>query len=300
MNRKLEPEGQSTRPLLLLTVGAVLGVILAAAGLVRSGRPSTSTLPASAVARVNDELIRSEDYQRAVTGLAQDKRDALDDAQRRHVLDRLIDEELLVQRGLELGLARRDSKLRKDLTAAVIDSVVAEFSDAQPSDTELQEFYDQHRDVFTGAGRIRARQIFCRTPTNADTPMALDRAQQAVRRLRAGEDFSVVRAAVGDPELAPLPDSPLPPMKLIDYLGPTAARALSALEVGAVSDPIRSSTGLHVLQVIERVPDPGPPLDEIKPQVLAEYRRRAGEQALRTYLDDLRRRANVAIAPTLP
>ena len=39
------------------------------------------------------------------------------------VEERLIDEELLVARGLELGLARRDPRVRKDLTASVIDAV---------------------------------------------------------------------------------------------------------------------------------------------------------------------------------
>ncbi len=285
------------RPLFLLALGAALGISLAAAGLLTSSRNPSQPLPDTAVARVNGEIIQVEDYQRVLSALAQDKRDNVDDALRKHVLDRLIDEELLVQRGQELGLVRHDSKVRKDLATAVIDSIVAEYGDVQPSDRELQAFYDEHQDFFTGPGRVRVRQIFCRTPTDADGPMALDRAQQAVRRLRAGEDFVAVRDALADAELAPLPDAPLPPAKLVDYLGPTVARATSTLEIGAVSDPVRSSTGYHVVQVVERHPDPGPPLDEIKAQVLAEFRRRAGEQALRTYLDDLRRRADVELAP---
>jgi len=285
---------------LLLAAGAAIGVALAALGLVRSGRGDARTLPDSAVARVNGELIRVDDYQRVLDGLAQDKRNALDDSQRQHVLDRLIDEELLVQRGLELGFARHDSKVRKDLTTAVIDSVVAEFADTQPSDKELESFYEQNRAFFAGPGRVRVRQIFCRVRVNPDAPMMLDRAQQAAHRLRNGEDFEAVRAALGDPEMAPLPDAPLPLAKLVDYLGPTASRVATSLDIGQVSDPVRSSTGYHVLQVLERVPDSGPPLSEIKSQVEAEFRRRAGEQALRAYLDDLRSRADVSVTTKLP
>jgi len=257
-------------------------------------------MPGDAVARVNGEVIRRDEYQRVLDALAQDKRTPLDDAERRRVLDRLIDEELLVQRGVELGLARHDGKIRKDLTNAVIDSVIAEFNDVAPADQELQSFYDDQRELFAGPGRLHVRQIFCRAPTNADAPMAFERAQQAAQRLRAGEDFEVVRVALGDQELAPLPDSLLPQPKLIDYLGPTAAQTATTLAVGEVSDPVRSSTGYHVLQLIEQQPNTPPPLDEIKPQVLAEYRRRASERALRAYLDDLRRRAQVDFGESIP
>ena len=108
-----------------------------------------------------------------------------------------------------------------------------------------------------------------------------------------------MRDAVGDPELAPLPDVLLPPAKLLDYLGPTALRTALALEPGAVSDPVRSATGYHVLQVVEREAEWVPPREEIGDEVVAEYRRRRGERALRAYLDGLRARADVEIAPSL-
>ena len=72
-----------------------------------------------------------------------------------------------------------------------------------------------------------------------------------------------------------------------------------SLEVGAVSDPIRSATGYHVLQVVEREAEWVPPREEIADEVLAEYRRRRGEEALRAYLDRLRARADIELAPSL-
>ncbi|MBI4514920.1 MAG: peptidyl-prolyl cis-trans isomerase [Deltaproteobacteria bacterium] len=285
---------------LALAFGAAAGVLAAALGLLQPWPSGLDSLSVNAVGRVNGEIIRREDYERVLAAVAQDRRAGLDEAQRRHVLERLIDEELLVQRGLALGMARHDAKVRKDLTAAVIDAVVSESGDVQPNEGELQAFYQQNRELFTGPGRLRVRQIFCRAPGTSDAAAVWERAQQAAQRLRAGDDFSALRAALGDEELAPLPDGLLPPAKLVDYLGPTAAHTAAALAPGAVSDPVRSSTGYHVLQVIERQPDPDPPLDEIRPQVLAEFRRRAGERALRDYLDELRARADIEIATSLP
>ncbi len=289
----------SRRPIVLLALGTVVGVVLAASGLIGAGPNRGAALPADAVARVNGELIAADEFERTVTAMASDSRNGVDAAQRRHVLDRLIDEELLIQRGLELGLARHDRKVRGDLAAAVIAAIVAEHEDVQPSDSELAAFYDQHRDFFTSVGRLAVRQIFCRVATSADDAPALQRAQDAVRRLRTGEPFGTVQAALGDRELSPLPQAPLPAAKLIDYIGPTALQVALGLAAGEVSEPVRSSAGYHVLQVVERQPDSTPPLAEITPQVLAEFRRQAGERALRSYLDELRGRAEIAVSPPL-
>jgi parvulin-like peptidyl-prolyl isomerase len=284
----------AARGVLLLAFGAATGVALAAAGLAGPRRPPR--LPADAVARVNGTVIRTEEYQRVVAGLVADRRDGIDAADRRRVVDRLIDEELLVQRGLELGLARNDRKIRSDLTAAVIASIVAQREDVQPSDAELEAFYESHRDFFAQPGRLRVRRIFCRVSAPADDAAAQARAQEASRRLRAGEAFGTVQTALGDPEIAPLPDVMLPPAKLLDYLGPTALRTVLTLEDGAVSEPVRAAGGYHVMQVVARQTDGERPLAEIRAEVLAEFHREDGERALRDYLDELRGRADVVIA----
>jgi len=287
-------------PALLLTLGTAAGIIAAAVGLLSSGRSTSRALSDDAVARVNGQIIRSDDYQRLLNAVQQDRRDPVSAAQRRQLLDRLIDEELLVQRGLELGLARQDPRVRKDLTAAVIDSIVTDTETLQPTDAELQAFYDAHREFFSAADRLRLRQIWCKVATSTDATGALVRAQQAVKRLRAGEDFEAVRGAVGDRELAPLPDALLPLNKLADYLGPTALRRAQALAVGGVSEPVRSGSGYHVLQLLDRQSGGTQSFEAVKPQVIAELRREAGDRAMRAYLDDLRNRADVVVSPELP
>jgi parvulin-like peptidyl-prolyl isomerase len=251
------------------------------------------------VALINGEPIRSDDYARAVDALAADRRAELTASDRRHVLDRLIEEELLVQRGLTLGLARSDRRVRADLTTTVIDGVASDASERQPSDAEVTAFYEANRDRFAGPGRVRVRQVFIRVTTPND-PAAQARAEEAARRVRAGESIEAVATALGDPPLSPLPDTLLPPAKLRDYLGPTAVRAALELAPGAVSDPVRSGTGYHVLQVVDTQPDVAPALADIRPQVEAEIRRRAGEDALRAYLDDLRGNAAILIVEPLP
>ncbi len=284
------------RGLILLVLGAAAGIVLAAVGL-GAGSHRAEGLPEGAVARVNGEIIRADEYQRVVEAVDSDRREELGEKQRKQVLDRLIDEELLVQRGLELGFARNDRKVRADLTSAVIASVVGEYDDVTPSDTDLQAFYEKNRQYFAEPPRLRVRQIYFRAGNSAAAEAALKRAQEAVRRLHQGEDFAAVRQSDSDAELAPIPDALLPPAKLRDYIGTTALRTVESLQVGEPSAPVRSGTGYHVLEVVERQDGGVAPLADIKSEVIAEYRRRAGERALRRYLDDLRAGSEIAIAP---
>jgi len=134
----------------------------------------------------------------------------------------------------------------------------------------------------------------------AEEAARLARAQEAQRRLEAGEPLARVRAELGDAEVSPIPDALLPPAKLREYVGPTALRAVMELAPGAISAPVRSGMGLHVFQLIEREEAHVPPFEAVAEQVRAEWVRRAGDRALRGYLDDLRENARVQTLEALP
>jgi parvulin-like peptidyl-prolyl isomerase len=290
----MEAQISSKRPQVLLGAGASLGLALAMAGVLAPGG-RRSALSDDAVAVVNGEAVSRAEYERAIAALTADRRGAVGDAERRRVIERLVDEELLIQRALDLGLVRRDRRLRGELVSVMIQSIVSEVTEVEPTDEEVASFYDRNRDYFTQPGRIRLRQIVIEASANGEG--GLDRARAARARLMAGEPFARVREELGGVEIAPLPDAPLPPAKLREYLGPTAVRTALALEPGEVSDPVRSTAGYHVLQLVEREVPRVPPLEEVDAEVRAEYRRRAGEGALRGYLDGLKRSADVNVAP---
>jgi parvulin-like peptidyl-prolyl isomerase len=292
------PEAPQRRPLVWLAAGAAAGVALAAYGLVGSG--AGEGLPDGAVASVNGTPIYAEDHRRLVEGVESDTREPASPELRRRVLDRMIEEELLVQRGVELGLVESDRRVRADITQAMIQSIVVETEDEKPEPEELRRFYEEEAGFFTQPGRVRAAQVFFRVPAPADEAAALARAEDAQRRLVAGEPLAEVRSALGDAEVSPIPDALLPPAKLREYVGPTALRAVLALAPGETSAPVRSGMGLHVFQLVEREEPRVPPFEEIAPHVEAEWVRRAGDRALRSYLDELRAEAEVKTAETPP
>jgi parvulin-like peptidyl-prolyl isomerase len=292
-------ETPSRRPLLWLVAGAALGVAIAAWGLVGSDVRGDA-LPGDAVASVNGTLIYAEDYLRLVEGVESDTREPAGPELRRRVLDRMIDEELLVQRGVELGLVESDRRVRADITQAMIQSIVVESEDEKPEAEALHRFYEEEQGFFTQPGRVRAAQVFFRVRSPADEAAVLERAQQAEQRLRAGESLSAVKSELGDTEVSPIPDALLPPAKLREYVGPTALRAVMQLAPGATSAPVRSGMGVHVFQLVESEEPRVPPFEEIAAQVEAEWIRRAGDRALRGYLDELRSEARVRTVEQLP
>jgi parvulin-like peptidyl-prolyl isomerase len=284
----------------MLAAGAVAGLALAAQGLIASGGREGGALPERVVARVNGTEILAEDYLRLVAGLERDTREAADEKTRRHVLDRMIDEEVLVQRALELGLAESDRAIRANLSAAMIRSILVEIEDQEPTASELRELYQESRDFFTEPGRMRVHQLFFRVPSAAEEQAAAERARAARSRIGPGQGLAELRGEHGDPEISKLPDALLPATKLREYLGPTALRTVLELELGEVSHPVRSGMGYHLFELVEREPARTPELSEIEEQVRAEWLRRAGDRALREYLDALREQAEIAVAPKLP
>lgn len=288
------------RARVLLALGACAGIALAAVGILRAGPAPTDRLPDAAVASVNGSLVRLEQYQRALQALATDRRDPIGEPDKRHVLDRLVEEELLVQRGLELGLAQHDRRVRGDLVSAVVQAVVSQSEADEPDDAEIEAFYAENRDYFARSGRLLVRQVLVRGRPARDEEEARARAEEVAARLRAGEPFEAVDAALGDRQVAPVPADHLPLAKLREYLGPSATRAAEALAEGEVSDPVRGSAGYHVIALVEREPGAVPQLSEIREEVRVELRRRAGDRALRAYLDELRERADVRLTDALP
>jgi hypothetical protein len=280
----------------MLFAGAATGLSLAAFGLLEP-RMGPQTLPASAAAQVGDRTIRRVDYDRVLAGVQGDLRNPLDESIRRLVLNRMIDEELLVQRALELGLAAIDRRVRGELTSGLMDSIVGEADAVDASESQVARHFQEHVDFFTRPGRLHAQTIYfsSRNDERRLDGDAAERAEQAVARLRAGENPSEIESRLGDSQVSPLPDGMLPPSKVRDYVGPLILQTLEALPINEWSEPIESGGGFDVSRVIDREPRIVPTFEQVEALVRQDLKRRRGDQALRDYLDELRTRTPVAI-----
>jgi len=315
-----------TRTDRLLLAGMVLGAVLAAYGLLRDTSIDPRFFSAAAApdvaATVGGRAITLAQLDAAVALLERDRERTVSPEERRLVLERLIDEELLVQRGLALGLVESDRKLRGDLVSAVMDAATAEARTAAPAREELVAFFEERRTLFGAAPPLRVAEVFVaggtkrgegepreqverrgqveqddqeRQGDQADAA-TLERARAAAERLRAGDALGDVRRELGDESTVGIPDTLLPIAKLRDYIGGSAAERAATMQAGEVSEPLATQGGYRVLLVLERGEANVPSFEELEQEVLGEYRRRAADRALREYLDSLRRGAGIAMA----
>jgi parvulin-like peptidyl-prolyl isomerase len=278
----------------LLVIGAVAGVALAGWGVVRSGSGEAAA-PADAIAVVNGQPVARDSFARFTAAVAAERRSTtLDLAERRRLLGRMIDEELLLQRGIALGLDRYEPTARSSIVSALIASVTADAEADEPDEAALREFYAENFKRFGSGPRLRVEVAFVAASVRPEA-LARERAEQLAGRLRAGEDFAAVRGELGDSTVAGLPEGALDEDTLRDYLGPTAARAATELAVGEVSAPVRGSAGYYVLVLRERLAEQPAPFEEVREQVRAEYLRSRGETALSDYLEGLRDSAEIRV-----
>lgn len=290
----------SRRGTVLLAIGALVGAALAARAVVRGAAVQAPSVP-DAVATVNGVPIGRAEYDRALAGVAAERRAPPDAALRRRVLDRLIDEELLVQRGLALGLAERDPRVRADLAAAVIalavegagagagpESTDGRDDDPETSEAALRRWYAEHAHELGRPPRIAVEEAWF------GGAGAAVRAAAARRSIDGGASFATVRAAADRP-IAPLPAGPLPLGKLEELIGRPAAARVQSLVPGQVSEPLAAAGGVRLLRVVAHADGEPRPFEQVRDQVRAEVTRRAGDRRLRQLLDDERRRAEIRI-----
>ncbi|HRI72285.1 MAG TPA: peptidylprolyl isomerase [Polyangium sp.] len=289
---------------MLLAAGAGVGAMVAALGILQA-KPANE-LPPQAIATVNGTYILRDDYNRAVS--------ALEEALKKHegpeensanvkqrALDRLIDEELLVQRGIELGLPERDPQLRTQLSGRVLEMIAMAQSDDEPPVDEktLRDFYEKEPGRFRLSGRFQVEVIFFAVTSGATADQdaqAKRRALDGQARLAKGERFNDVQAS-GDALLVTLPDIPLPLNKLQDYLGSTATRAVAELREGQVSDPIRGADGYRLLKLVERVEGETPTFEAVRQDVENAYRKQQEDVRLQRFLARRRKLSTIVIAP---
>jgi parvulin-like peptidyl-prolyl isomerase len=276
----------------LLGVGAAVGILVAGASAIR---PAANGLPADAVAAVNDRVVSAEELARAIELLAQDKRNDMTDEDRAFVLSRLIDEELLVQRGVEIGLIESDQSIRKAIVKAMMDSILLDAESEKPTEDELHAFYRENQDYFARPPTLRVERILF--PRGEE---GLQRAKRAAEALTNGTSFAEAATQFGDEPIQPLPDTLLPARALREYIGPTALEMLMALQAGERTPPIPSPFGYQILELVEREGMDVPSFEAVAEQVEAAYTRRAGEKALSDYLSRLRDEANLRYAAGAP
>ena len=120
----------------ILGIGLIVGTLLAALAVVEKNNITDQNW----AAKIEDQLIPYERYQMQLEGLAKDKRSPLTNRDKEYVLERMIEEELLIKRAIDLGMLENNPMARGTIVQQMIKNIFTEGSRIEPQENEIIEF----------------------------------------------------------------------------------------------------------------------------------------------------------------
>ncbi|MDB5569100.1 MAG: peptidylprolyl isomerase [Hyphomicrobiales bacterium] len=203
--------------------------------------------------------ITDEDVQLATDDVGANVPPELEGEQRaNYVLDYLIDMRLAARKAQAEKLAETPDFARrlaylKD--KALMEALLGKIGRESTTEAAVREVYDNAAKAQPPEPEINARHILVETE---------DKARQALRRVRAGEDF----AKVAD-EMSRDPGSKGGDLGWFskDRMVPEFGEAAFKLKKGEISEPVKSQFGWHVIKLEDRRERSFPKLEEVREQV---------------------------------
>jgi len=294
------------------------------------------TVVEDVVVHVNDLIISRSDVERAEQALAQENAQAgatpAEAAERqKNLLRDMIDKQLLLSRGKELGInadaevIRRLDEIRKqnhldtmedlekaarqqgvsfeDFKAGIRDNVITQMvvrdevgRRLQMTQAQEQAYYEAHKQEFVQPEQIKLSEILVPTPADANDAaiaQAQAKADGIVGQLKAGGNFEeLAKTNSGGPTAAQGGDLGM-------YKRGALAKVLEDqtfnLKAGEWTAPIRTRQGFVILKVTDHQTAGVAPLKDVEQQVQEGMYTEAMGPKLREYLTKLREDAAIDI-----
>ncbi|WP_375123662.1 peptidylprolyl isomerase [Pseudomonas sp. LW8] len=300
------------KPAMVIGAGALALLVVAVALVLRPGSDPVaaqqpSPLPAvaagPAVARLGNQQVSPEELQALLATVPAQTREQLRgnrEALERWIRARLAEKAVLEQADAQ-GWAQRPDVARQTRAATEqivfrdylrsVSQVPAEY----PSAAELQQAYDAGKANWQTPPMYRVSQIFLGVSDAANVETVRKQAAELSKKAQsAPADFAALATQYsqdrvtaergGDTGLQPL-------QQLVPEVRGTVAR----LKVGAVSDPVQSAAGFHVIKLTEQQPARTATLEELRDQLTQALRAQRQEQIAQAYLDGMLNTATLSI-----
>lgn len=163
--------------------------------------------------------------------------------------------------------------------------------DVEVSETDARAFFEENRERTRSPETVRARHILIRHDTGVD---ALAVARGIKARLDGGEDFAALARELSQDPGSARRGGDLGPFTR-GRMVPEFDAAAFRLPVGAVSDPVRTQFGYHLIRVDEHRAAQSPDFEEVEEQVYELVRRQVTRDRVDALVEELKRGANVRI-----
>ena len=269
----------------LLLLASIIGTFLAIYSIMETNK-NFSSLPDNIIATVNDKIIPSDKYQTIINLIQNDKRDELTKADREMALDRIIEEELLVQYAYKNGFLEADDLLRKSIVRSVVDSIVEQALSVVPAEQDLLKFYEVNRQTFAIDEKYRVVILSSQNRSDIDEGKVI---------WQSNYDLTLLRQTFKSIDRLDIPTGFISKIRLGTLIGPLLRDKVLSLEVGETSETLKTIYGYSIVTLLDKKDRVIPEFKEISEIVLQEYKRQQREEILEELLKDLKRQSDIKI-----
>lgn len=300
------------KPAMVIGAGALALLVVAVALVLRPGSdpvaaqqpsPVMPVAAGPAVARLGNQQVSPEELQALLATVPAQTREQLRgnrEALERWIRTRLAEKAVLEQADAQ-GWAQRPDVARQTRAATEqivfrdylrsVSQVPAEY----PSAAELQQAYDAGKANWQTPALYRVSQIFLAVSDSASLETVRKQAAELSKKAQsAPADFAALATQYSQDRVTAERggDTGLQPLQ---QLVPEVRSAVARLKVGAVSDPVQSAAGFHVIKLTEQQPARTATLEELRDQLTQALRAQRQEQIAQAYLDGMLNTATLSI-----
>ena len=269
----------------LLLLASIIGTLLAIYSIMDSNK-NYSSLPDNVAAVVNDKIIPSERYQTVIQLIKNDKRDDLTDIDRKMALERIIEEELLVQYAYQNGFLEADDLLRKSIVRSVVDSIAEQSISVIPNEKTLRDFYKDNLPLFTIDEQFRIVILSSQNGSDINAGKII---------WQDSYDIPLLMNEIGSIKKLEISSDFISKYRLGTLIGPLLRDVVLSLKLGETSEPLETIYGYSIVTLIDKKDRVVPDFKEINEIVLQEYKRQQRETILNDLLSDLKRQSDINI-----
>lgn len=267
----------------LLLISMFLGTVIAIISIIETNNDYIN-LPDDVIATVNDVIIEREKLDTVINLIGGDKRDGYTDKDQILALERIIEEELLVQYAYKNGFLSADDNIRKTIIRSVIDTIVEQTISIMPEKETLQEFYKSHQEIFATSEQVKIVILNINNLNNAN----------AIKKIWVEtNNETLILNTIDNITKSNTPNGYIPIFTLPRLIGPKLAKTIDMLKLNEISLPIETSSGYSLAILKDRKAKQTPSYEEVKEAVLQEYRRRSRDELMSTLLDELKQKAEI-------
>lgn len=153
----------------------------------------------------------------------------------------------------------------------------------------IEDYYENNPDEFTRPEEVRARHILLKVPSNVSDEREAEIRTHAgglLQQLRDGADFAELAKEHSEDTATAENGGDLGTFPRGQMVAPFD-EAVFALEVGALSEPVRTTFGFHIIRLDDKIEGGTKPLEEVKKDIEKTLRQEREKEAALAFVDDI-------------